>query len=206
MSDLQLLNEANAVLEEADLLFDKVILNSAMDRMAAEITQRFGQSNPIILCVMNGGLIPAGVLLPRLHFPMQIDYLHATRYRGKTKGGELHWIKRPEHDLTGRTVLIVDDILDEGYTLKAIIAACHEMGARETASCVVVEKVHERNCGISADFVGLQVPDRYVFGYGMDYKTYWRNLDGIYAVKEPLIESEVPAVQGRAANIDGASR
>jgi hypoxanthine phosphoribosyltransferase len=156
----------------------------ALQRMATAITQRLRHADPLVLVVMNGGLIPAGMLLPRLDFPLRLDYLHATRYRERTFGTELQWKKRPEEDLAERTVLVVDDILDEGHTLQAIVAWCREQGAREVLSAVLVEKIHHRGCGMQADFVGLQAPDRYLFGCGMDYRGWGRNLPGIHAIRE----------------------
>ena len=132
--------------------------------------------------MLNGALIPMGHLLTRFDFPLRQDYIHASRYRGDTQGTELEWIGRPGTSLAGETVLVVDDILDEGVTLREIVRYCREAGAKEVFSVVLVEKRHERSNGFQADFVGLQVPDRYVFGFGMDYKEYWRNIPGIYAI------------------------
>ncbi|MEJ2643663.1 MAG: hypoxanthine-guanine phosphoribosyltransferase [Gammaproteobacteria bacterium] len=177
-------DQVRTVLAEADRLYTAAEVDAALDRMAARITQSLGDRNPIVLCVMTGGLVPAGQLITRLDFPLQLDYLHATRYRGDTRGGTLHWITRPTFDLKGRSVLVVDDILDEGLTLSAILDFCREQGAREVYSAVLVDKHHDRRPEpIHADFVGVEVGDRYVFGYGMDYKGYLRNAAGIFAVR-----------------------
>ena len=170
--------EIERVLEGADQLVAQAEVEAALDRMAANIEQRLSGQNPLLLCVMTGGLIVSSELFTRLQFPVQLDYLHATRYQG-TKGGRvLKWITRPSQDLKGRTLLVVDDILDEGLTLAAILEYCREQG-------VLVEKIHERKPDdLRADFVGLRVEDRYLFGYGMDYHGYLRNLKGIYAVAE----------------------
>lgn len=176
--------QASVVYQNADQIFSPDEVNDAYDRMAGEITQRFGGRDPIVLCVMNGGLIPAGHLLTRLDFPLMIDYIHATRYRGETSGGEMHWFKSPELPLEGRPVLIVDDVLDEGITLAAIVESCRSNGASEVCTAVLVEKEHGRGNGFHADFVGLKAPDRYLFGCGMDYKSYLRNVAGIYAVTD----------------------
>ncbi len=176
--------EARRVLEHADLLHDREAVEAALSRLAQAVTERLAQRNPLILCVMQGGLVPTGLLLPRLDFPLQVDYIHATRYRGDTRGGELRWIARPATPLLDRVVLLVDDIHDEGLTLEAIARECRAAGAAEVYSAVLVNKVHDRKHGLRADFAGLDVPDRYVFGYGMDYKEYLRNVPGIYAVRE----------------------
>jgi len=168
---------------QADCLHSGADVASALDRMAAAITEEYRDRNPLLICVMNGGLIVTGGLMLRLDFPLEQDYMHATRYRGATRGGELHWAVEPRIPLRDRDVLVIDDILDEGYTLAAIVEHCRQAGARSVKSVVLVEKLHDRKHGIAADFVGLQVPDRYVFGYGMDYKGFLRNANGIFAVR-----------------------
>lgn len=177
--------QAQQVLRESVLLHDGAAVDAAVTRMAAEITAKLGERRPVVLCVMIGGLIPAGLLLPRLQFPLEIDYCHATRYRGATSGGDLTWLARPQTDLNGRDVLIIDDILDEGHTLAQIIEDCRAQGARSVYTAALVNKRHNRRFnGLKADFVGLEVDDHYVFGAGMDYKGWLRNLPGIYAAPE----------------------
>lgn len=171
------------VYREADCLYSNAEVETAIADLANIISAQLCATNPVVLCVMTGALIPMGQLLTHMEFPLQIDYVHATRYRGETCGGELCWLARPRTPLRDRVVLVVDDILDEGVTLKAIIDELRTQGARAVYSAVLVEKEHDRKNGMKADFVGLTVPDRYVFGYGMDYKDYLRNAPGIYAVK-----------------------
>ncbi|MDH5181363.1 MAG: hypoxanthine-guanine phosphoribosyltransferase [Gammaproteobacteria bacterium] len=175
--------QAEQAYQEADCLFSNAQVAAALDNMADAMQQRLAGSNPLMLVVMTGGIIPAGHLLTRLQFPMQIDYIHATRYRGETSGGTLHWIAEPSFPLQDRTVVIVDDILDEGVTLDELIKFCQAAGATAVYSAVLVEKNKPRAVSIKADFVGLVTEDRYLFGYGMDYKDYLRNAAGIYAVK-----------------------
>ncbi|SFR81602.1 hypoxanthine phosphoribosyltransferase [Marinobacter daqiaonensis] len=178
-------DELNQVIAEADCLVSEQQVYQAIDTMAEEITAALRDSNPLLFCVMNGGLILTGQLLPRLKFPVQAEYLHATRYRQETTGGILEWKLRPEADMKDRTVLIVDDILDEGTTLNAIADYCLAHGAERVLTAVLVDKQHDRKAkpGLKADFTGLEVEDRFLFGFGMDYKGYWRNAPGIYAVK-----------------------
>lgn len=175
--------EAQRTLHEADCLYTNDQVQVALDTMAADITKKLADRDPLILCVMTGGVIPAGHLLTRLNFPLQIDYIHATRYRGDTAGGRLHWIVRPTHPVKDRTILIIDDILDEGVTLNAIIESCWAEGAKEVFTAVLINKKHNRKEPVPVTFVGLETEDRYLFGYGMDYKGYLRNAPGIYAVK-----------------------
>ena len=181
MSDFY--DEAQQVYREADLLCTPQQVEAALDRMAVAITQSLGDRNPLLLCVMTGAVVPMGLLLPRLDFLLNVDYVHATRYGRKTHGGELEWLARPVQPLAGRVVLLVDDILDEGLTLHAIAGECKAAGAADVQIAVLVEKLRSRPVDIQADFVGLRVEDRYLFGYGMDYKGYLRNAPGIYAVK-----------------------
>jgi hypoxanthine phosphoribosyltransferase len=180
--DLHAIRQAR---EEADCLADADAVEQALDRMAGEITARLADTNPLIYTVMNGGLIFAGRLLPRLPFALETAYLHASRYGHALQGTLLDWRVRPTQDLRGRTVLVLDDILDEGHTLAAILDYLKAEGAREVLSAVLVHKVHARKArpGMRADFTGLDIADRFLFGCGMDYKGYWRNAPGIYAVK-----------------------
>lgn len=179
------LDELKRAREEADCLADDATVERALARMAGEITARLADRNPLVYAVMNGGLIFAGRILPRLPFPLEVAYLHATRYGHALQGTLLDWRVRPTQDLRGRTVLVLDDILDEGHTLQAIIEHLRQEGAADVLSAVLVHKVHERKAypGMRADFSGLDIADRFLFGCGMDYKGYWRNAPGIYAVK-----------------------
>lgn len=171
--------------EEADCLADAATVEAALDRMADEITRALHDANPLVYAVMNGALILAGRILPRLPFPLEVAYLHATRYGHALHGRRLDWRVRPTEDVRGRTVLVLDDILDEGHTLHAIIEYLKGEGAARVHSAVLTHKLHERKAypGMRADFTGLEVADRFLFGCGMDYKGYWRNAPGIYAVK-----------------------
>lgn len=175
-------DQAWDVFRRADCLHDTARVEAALDKMAAEITRRLAGTYPIVVCLMNGGVVPFGRLLTRLQFPLQVDYVHATRYGSRLKGGELEWIAGPFVAAAGRTVLLVDDILDEGTTLAAIEARYRADGAAQVCNAVLVRKDRPRRVKIDVEFVGLDIPDRYVFGYGMDYKGWLRNAPGIYAV------------------------
>lgn len=174
-----------AVLAAADKLCDQHAVDAAILDIAGRVDADFADlPRPLFLTVMNGGLFFAARLGLLLHGDFEFDYVHATRYRG-TEGGSLKWIKRPDATLTGRQVLIVDDILDEGYTLAAIRQWCLEQGASAVRIAVLVDKPHaRRRPGIAADYVGVVLPDRYLFGYGMDWHGHGRNLPAIYALSE----------------------
>ena len=176
-------NEVERVYRDAECLYSQQDVEQALDGMASDIERTIGARDPLVLCVMTGGLVTASELFIRMNFPVQLDYLHATRYHGTSGGSALKWITPPAQSLQGRTVLVIDDILDEGLTLAAILDYCRQQQATEVYSAVLVEKLHQRKApGLRADFVGLRVEDRYVFGYGMDYHGYLRNVRGIYAV------------------------
>lgn len=177
-------NKIKDVYEKSSCLYTTKEVEAALDRMAINIHEKLQDKNPIIMCVMIGGLVPMGNLLPRLDFPLEVDFVHATRYQGEIRGGDLHWKVRPSLDVRDRTVLIVDDILDGGVTLAAILDAVKSMGAAEVYTAVLVDKHHQRveNGLESSDFVGLEVDDHYIFGYGMDYHGYLRNAPGIFVV------------------------
>lgn len=172
------------VYEKSSCLFTTNEVEAALDRLAINIHKELQDENPVLLCVMVGGLVLLGNLLPRLDFPLEVDYVHATRYRGETTGGELHWKVRPSSSLAGRTVLVVDDILDGGITLAAIIDEVNALGAKKVYSAVLVDKYSKRvpNGLQKADFVGLEIEDHFIFGYGMDYNEYLRNAPGIFVV------------------------
>lgn len=176
----------DAVFQRSSQIFSEEQIQKAIDRMAEQISQQLYDQNPVLLCVMIGGLVLTGNLMTRLNFPLELDYIHATRYQGATSGGEIHWKSTPKASLRDRCVLIIDDILDQGLTLKAIYDYCAEQGARDIRSAVLVDKYTARKPeGLSqADFVGLAIEDFYIFGYGMDYQEYLRNAPGIYRVAE----------------------
>ena len=175
-------------LANAEVVFDRAALEQAIARMAMDVARDFAGSVPVYLTVMHGGLPFAAQLAMAVGahgVDLEFDYLHATRYRGATSGGELVWKHRPATPLRGRRVLLADDILDEGHTLLAVRDWCLAEGASEVRIAALAVKQHDRCVpGICADYVGVEVPDRYVFGYGMDFHEQGRNLPAIYALKD----------------------
>lgn len=178
-------DDLEKIIENAELIYDADQISQAIDDMAYAINARLKNTNPLLLCVMNGGLIFTGHLVIRLNCFPQLDYIHATRYRNQTTGSSLDWKAYPGNDLKNRTVLILDDILDEGITLKAIVEYCREQGAKQVLTAVLVRKKNDRReDSIQCDYLGLEVEDKYVFGFGMDYRSQLRHLNGIYALNE----------------------
>jgi len=176
--------QARHVLEEADLVYDAGAVRGAIRIMADEITQVLGERNPLIVVVMHGGVYLAGQILPLLEFPLGLDYVHVTRYGLSTSGGALTWKALPSESVRGRAVLVLDDILDVGQTLAAVRARLLASGADSVQCAVLTEKQTGSPKSLKPDFVGLKVPNRYVFGCGMDVSGAWRNLPAIYAMKE----------------------
>jgi hypoxanthine phosphoribosyltransferase len=176
--------DAQALLDHAERIASEADVQAALDRLADEIGQKLADAFPLVLAVMGGAVVFAGQLLPRLRFPLEFDYLHVTRYRGKTEGGAVEWRVLPGQNVVGRSVLVLDDILDEGETLAAIRDKLVELGAAHVWSAVLTDKDNGLAKPIRADFVGLDVPDRYVFGCGMDAYGLWRNLPAIYALRD----------------------
>ncbi len=174
------------ILSQAKCLYTFAEIDAALDRLAEKLTQDYADSNPILLCVMNGAVMTMGHLLPKLSFPLQCDYIHATRYGDATTGGVLNWQHKPITNLAGRQVVLVEDIYDEGVTLRALRSYCVKEGAARVQCVALIDKQRENKVGIPPEYIGLTVPNKYVFGFGMDYQGYWRNLDAIYAVRDVL--------------------
>ena len=172
------------MLEEADLLFAEGAVREAVERIGREISARLKDEFPVVLSVMGGAAIFTGQLLPLLAFPLEFGAIEVTRYNNAIQGREISWRLPPRDNVRGRVVLVVDDILDEGITLAAIRKKLLEMGATKVYSAVFADKALGRAKPVAADFVGVIVPNRYVFGFGMDAYGLWRNLPAIYALKE----------------------
>jgi hypoxanthine phosphoribosyltransferase len=172
-------------LTRSDLLFKRDDLETVIADLGRAIDAALDGERAVFLTVMNGALMFGAQLALSIRTDMEFDYVHATRYRGATSGNELHWLREPIASLQGRTVLLVDDILDEGHTLKAVRDDCMLRGAKRVLIATLCSKQHGRCVdGIQSDFNGVDLPDRYVFGYGMDYYEQGRNLPAIYALKE----------------------
>jgi hypoxanthine phosphoribosyltransferase len=176
--------EALRLLEEADVICDAQRVQREVARIAGEISALLRERFPMVLSVMGGAAVFTGQLLPQLGFPLEFGAIEVTRYNNDIQGRDISWRLAPRDELRGRTVLVIDDILDEGVTLAAIRKKLVEMGALEVYCAVFADKDIGRDKPVRADFVGIIVPNRYVFGFGMDAYGLWRNLPAIYALKE----------------------
>jgi hypoxanthine phosphoribosyltransferase len=176
--------QARDILQHADLLYTEQQVQVALHEVATQINAVLAEQFPLVLSVMGGAVIFSGQLLPLLDFPLEFDYVHVSRYGDARHGGAMKWKVEPGENVRGRVVLLLDDILDEGHTLHALHERVMALGAQRCYSAVFADKLHGKAKPIHADFVGIQIPDRFVFGYGMDIQGAWRNLPAIYAVKE----------------------
>ena len=180
-------NRARALLETAEEIFDKATVDASVTRMADELNARFNnpdnQEFPLVLGVMGGAVVFTGNLLPQLTFPLEFDYIHVSRYGDEDKGGQVVWKVIPRSNVAGRTVIVLDDILDEGETLAHVKERLLEMGAAEVLLAVFADKAIGKTKPVTPDLVGITIPNRFVVGFGMDAYGYWRNLPGLWAIK-----------------------
>ncbi|HEX4857390.1 MAG TPA: hypoxanthine-guanine phosphoribosyltransferase [Usitatibacteraceae bacterium] len=177
--------EARAFLADSEILFSAEAVNAATARVAAELNRDYQDRNPLVLGVMGGAVVFAGQLLPLLEFPLEFDIVSASRYGDKTVGTHINWRVTPRENVSGRHVLLVDDILDEGITLAAIVDLLKSQGAASVECAVFCQKDYGAAVNakkpLAARYVGLTVPNRFIFGYGMDVAGAWRNLPAIWA-------------------------
>jgi hypoxanthine phosphoribosyltransferase len=178
--------EVLQALRDAEPIADRDTVEAAIDRLAVQLSVQFADAYPVLMCIMNGGLVMTSRLLERFEFALQLDYLQVSRYRDGTRGGTLTWRVEPALPLAGRTVLLVDDIFDQGWTMHEVMAKVSTLGAAEVVSVVLVDKQVAQERPRTVDFAALTAPDRYLFGCGMDYRGHWRNLPAIYALPAAL--------------------
>ena len=172
------------ILRQAELLKTADEVQTALHKVASQINAALSREHPLVLSVMGGAVVFSGQLLPLLDFPLDFDYVHVSRYGDARTGGRMHWKVEPHESVKNRVVLLLDDILDEGHTLAVLQQRVMELGAARCYSAVFADKNHGRKKPVYADFVGMELPDRFVFGFGMDIEGAWRNLPAIYAVKQ----------------------
>jgi hypoxanthine phosphoribosyltransferase len=184
-------DDLSRMLQQSRLVVSADEIDRTTTRLANEIDARYQQQVPIVICIMNGGLMLTAQLMSKVKIHARIDYLQTSRYRGKTRGGELHWRAEPQYSFEGCPVILVDDIFDEGDTLLNIVAYCKDHGASDVFTVVLLDKKHDRKVkGFRPDLIGLEVEDDYLVGFGMDYQEHFRHLPAIYALSEHLADEE----------------
>jgi hypoxanthine phosphoribosyltransferase len=184
-------NRARALLQNAEEIFDKEAVQSAVRSVADTLNARFSNEEefPLVLGVMGGAVVFTGSLLPQLDFPLEFDYIHVTRYGDEDRGGEVVWKVIPRQNVAGRTIIVVDDILDEGETLAHVKQRLLDMGAKDVIITVFADKNIGKRKPVTADIVGLTIPNKFVVGFGMDVYGYWRNLPGLWAIRAEDLSS-----------------
>ena len=170
------------LISKSSVIYSEIEIKIVIQNIADQVNQTIKTDDLYVLCVMNGALIFAGQLLPRLEKNIQYSYIHATRYAASLTGGPIHWLVKPSKDIEGKTVLILDDILDEGITLREIVTTCEAMKAKVIYTAVLFDKDIVKEKSYIPNFIGLKVPNRFVFGYGLDCKGLGRNLPHLYAL------------------------
>lgn len=179
---------ARDLIKNAEEIFDADTVKAAVTRVAGTLNERFGNAEdeafPLVLGVMGGAVVFTGQLLTQLDFPLEFDYIHVTRYGDDDRGGQVVWKVIPRSNVEGRTIIVVDDILDEGETLAHVKQRLLDMGAAEVILAVFADKDLKRAKPVQADIVGLTIPNKFVVGFGMDVYGYWRNLPGLWAIRE----------------------
>ena len=190
-------SRARALLANARQIVSPEEVQAAVRHVADVLNERFGAPDnntfPLVLGVMGGAVVFCGQLLTRLSFPLEFDYMHVTRYGSKDQGGKIEWKVIPRSNVEGRTVIVLDDILDEGETLAHVKERLLEMGAKEVVLAVFSDKDIGKSKPVTADYVGLTLPNKFVVGYGMDAYGYWRNLPALYAIRQEDLNSADPA-------------
>jgi hypoxanthine phosphoribosyltransferase len=184
-------SDLSKMLQQSRLVVSADEIDKTTTRMAAEIDARYETQVPLVICIMNGGLMLTANLMSKVKIHAKLDYLQTSRYRGNTRGGELHWRIEPQQSLEGRSVILVDDIFDEGHTLFNIVEYCKDHGASDVFSVVLLDKMHDRKVnGFRPDLIGLEVEDDYLVGFGMDYQEHFRHLPDVYALGGYLADGE----------------
>jgi hypoxanthine phosphoribosyltransferase len=151
-----------------------------------QVSEKILKKEIVVLCVMNGGMIFCAHLLPLLNFPLQFDVLQVSRYGDKDVGSVLRWIKVPTVELLNKHILIVDDLIDEGVSLTEVFNYCDSKSPASIKVAVLLSKETTRRVveTIIPNYIGLSIPDKFIFGFGIDYKNYHRNLLDIYTVED----------------------
>ena len=179
---------ARSLIQNAEEIFDAAAVQQSVARVAAILNERFDRADdetfPLVLGVMGGAVVFVGQVLPQLRFPLEFDYIHVSRYGDDDQGGQVVWKVIPRPNVAGRTIIVLDDILDEGETLAHVKQRLLDMGAAEVLIAVFADKDIGREKPVQADIVGLTIPNKFVVGFGMDVYGYWRNLPGLWAIRQ----------------------
>ena len=174
-----------AILSRSQLIYTHEEIVSAIDLLAEKLNRKFNNKKVLLLPVLTGAIPFVGMLLPRLSFAIEVNYFHVSRYQNNVGTHQIKITHQPSPEsVFNQEVLVVDDILDEGITLKLINEHLMTIKPKSITNVVLFEKQLDIKKEISAHYVGLVVPDAYVFGFGLDFNGAGRNIPDLYAFNE----------------------
>jgi hypoxanthine phosphoribosyltransferase len=184
------------------VLFDEPAIHKRLDAMAAQITADYHEGELTVIAVLAGSLIFMSDLLRRIPLPLKLDCLSVVSYHGQAQTtGEVIFKDAGLLDVAGRDLLIVDDILDSGHTLAAVRERLETAKARSIRVCVLLSKRKQRARDVDADYVGFEIEDEFVVGYGLDFMGRYRNVPYIGVLRKELVEQS-----GDQPSAGGATR
>jgi hypoxanthine phosphoribosyltransferase len=171
------------------VLFDGPAIHKRLDEMAAQITLDYPNRELTVIGILTGSLMFMSDLLRRIPLPLKLDCLSVVSYHGKAQtSGEVIFKQLPVPDIAGRDVLILDDILDTGYTLATVRKKLETAKPRSIRVCVLLSKRKQRRLSVNADYIGFEIDDEFVVGYGLDFMERYRNLPYIGVLRKELLE------------------
>ena len=171
------------------VLFDEPAIHRRLDDIAAQVSSDYRDRELTVIAVLHGSLMFVADLLRRIPLPLKLDCVSVASYHGKAQSSsEVVFKEVTVPDVVGRDVLILDDILDSGYTLAAIREMFETAKQRTIRVCVLLSKKKQRAREVNADYVGFEIEDEFVVGYGLDFKERYRNLPYIGVLRKELLE------------------
>jgi hypoxanthine phosphoribosyltransferase len=172
------------------VLFDEPAIHRRLDDIAAQISSDCRDCELTVIAVLHGSLMFVADLLRRIPLPLKLDCMSVASYHGKAQSSsEVVFKEVTVPDVVGRDVLILDDILDSGHTLAAIRETLETAKPRSIRVCVLLSKKKQRARQVNADYVGFEIEDEFVVGYGLDFKERYRNLPYIGVLRKDLLEN-----------------
>jgi hypoxanthine phosphoribosyltransferase len=170
--------------EISRVLIPESLLKKRVAELGREISRDLGGDDLVVVPFLTGTVVFLADLIRQFDFPLRLDFMGFSSYRGATRGGRLVMTKPLNMPIRGRTVLVVDDILDTGRTLSRGLALLRRQKPRAIKVCVLLSKDRRREVAIDADYIGFRIPDEFVVGYGLDYAERFRNLRFLGILKQ----------------------
>jgi hypoxanthine phosphoribosyltransferase len=171
------------------VLFDEPAIHRRLDDIAALVSSDYRDRELTVIAVLHGSLMFVADLLRRIPLPLKLDCVSVASYHGKAQSSsEVVFKEVTVPDVVGRDVLVLDDILDSGHTLAAIREKLETAKPRSIRVCVLLSKKKQRAWEVNADYVGFEIEDEFVVGYGLDFRERYRNLPYIGVLRKELLE------------------